>query len=201
MKLSVQHLQNQIKNNPQKAEELTNKVVENLIQQIDQLTSIANDFAQFANITTINPVNIDLNELLHQIQQLYKGYTNVDFVFSYSHNKAVIFADKLQINRLFTNLIKNAIEATQYLDNRTAKILIQQVVLSRSVIISICDNGIGIEETNKENIFKPNFTTKSSGTGLGLAMCKGIVENANGKIWFETSTNGTTFFIELPIVN
>jgi signal transduction histidine kinase len=48
-------------------------------------------------------------------------------------------------------------------------------------------------------IFTPNFTTKSSGTGLGLAMCKGIVEQAGGEIWFETQENkGTTFFVQLP---
>ena len=52
----------------------------------------------------------------------------------------------------------------------------------------------------QENIFVPNFTTKSSGTGLGLAMCKGIVEQAKGNIWFETEQGrGTTFYVELPM--
>lgn len=52
----------------------------------------------------------------------------------------------------------------------------------------------------QDKIFTPNFTTKSSGTGLGLAMCKGIVEKANGTIWFETEINrGSTFFVSLPL--
>ena len=54
----------------------------------------------------------------------------------------------------------------------------------------------------RSKIFTPNFTTKTSGTGLGLAMSKGIVEQAHGRIWFETKTGeGTTFFVELPLAS
>jgi signal transduction histidine kinase len=68
--------------------------------------------------------------------------------------------------------------------------------------ISITDNGEGIPEEMQSHIFVPNFTTKSSGTGLGLAMCKGIVEQAKGKIWFETEQGrGTTFHVELPVAS
>jgi signal transduction histidine kinase len=62
------------------------------------------------------------------------------------------------------------------------------------------DNGHGIPEDMQSKIFTPNFTTKTSGTGLGLAMCKGIVEQSHGRIWFETSEGmGTSFFVELPL--
>jgi signal transduction histidine kinase len=64
------------------------------------------------------------------------------------------------------------------------------------------DNGEGIPEETRAKIFVPNFTTKTSGTGLGLAMCKSIVEQAGGNIWFNTETNqGTTFFVQLPLLN
>ncbi|MDQ6610055.1 MAG: HAMP domain-containing histidine kinase, partial [Bacteroidota bacterium] len=70
------------------------------------------------------------------------------------------------------------------------------------VIISISDNGEGIPEEMQSKIFTPNFTTKTSGTGLGLAMCKNIVEQAGGHIWFETAEGqGTTFFVQLPVSN
>ncbi|MGQ0739952.1 MAG: ATP-binding protein, partial [Bacteroidota bacterium] len=69
-----------------------------------------------------------------------------------------------------------------------------------NIIISIKDTGEGIPLEMQDKIFVPNFTTKSSGTGLGLAMCKGIVEQAHGKIWFETEQGrGTTFFVLLPV--
>jgi len=68
-------------------------------------------------------------------------------------------------------------------------------------LVRVKDNGLGIPEEMRSKIFTPNFTTKTSGTGLGLAMCKGIVEEANGKIWFEIRDGGERcFFVELPIV-
>ncbi|MBA3705267.1 MAG: HAMP domain-containing histidine kinase, partial [Bacteroidetes bacterium] len=64
----------------------------------------------------------------------------------------------------------------------------------------ITDNGIGIDKAVSDKIFVPNFTTKTGGMGLGLAMVKNILENAGGKIWFETQAGlGTTFYVSLPI--
>ena len=69
-------------------------------------------------------------------------------------------------------------------------------------LVSIKDNGNGIRAEMVNKIFAPNFTTKTSGTGLGLAMCKGIVETLNGRIWFETKEGEwTCFFVELPVVS
>mgnify|MGYP003560646376 FL=1 len=69
-----------------------------------------------------------------------------------------------------------------------------------SIIIKIQDNGGGIPMEMRSKIFTPNFTTKTSGTGLGLAMSKGIVEKAHGDLWFETTEGkGTTFFIKFPL--
>jgi signal transduction histidine kinase len=69
------------------------------------------------------------------------------------------------------------------------------------VIITVTDNGSGISKDAQSQIFTPNFTTKSSGTGLGLSMSKGIVENAQGELWFETMVDkGTSFFVKLPLV-
>jgi signal transduction histidine kinase len=66
--------------------------------------------------------------------------------------------------------------------------------------VRVKDNGMGISEELSPKIFTPNFTTKTSGTGLGLAMCKGIVEQAKGEIWFETKAGeGSIFFVELPV--
>jgi signal transduction histidine kinase len=66
-------------------------------------------------------------------------------------------------------------------------------------LISVSDNGNGIDEDVLDKIFVPNFTTKTGGMGLGLAMVKNIVETANGRIWFETKAGfGTTFFVSLP---
>ena len=71
---------------------------------------------------------------------------------------------------------------------------------AKEVQISISDNGPGIPENIRPRIFQPNFTTKSNGNGLGLAISKHIVEGSGGRIEFETSGKGTTFFIYLKKV-
>ena len=109
-----------------------------------------------------------------------------------------IKADKTQVNRLFTNLLQNAVQSVP--DYRKPVIEIENRLQNDSVIVSIKDNGSGINESMKSKIFTPNFTTKSSGTGLGLAMCKGIIEKINGNIWFETKEGEwTIFYVELPV--
>ncbi len=116
----------------------------------------------------------------------------------HDNNSAEIFCDKAQVNRLFTNLIKNATEAAK--ENQTAVINIKQFTQDKQVVVSVRDNGYGIENNLESKIFDPNFTTKTSGTGLGLAICKAIVEKANGKIWFVSAPDeGTIFFVELPL--
>ena len=65
-------------------------------------------------------------------------------------------------------------------------------------MICISDNGAGIPDAVQEQVFSPYFTTKSSGTGLGLALCKSMVEAMNGRIWFDTKMGeGTRFFVDL----
>ena len=84
---------------------------------------------------------------------------------------------------------------------RNVQISIDEIITGNTVLIKVKDNGNGINEALQSKIFTPNFTTKTSGTGLGLAMSKGIVEQTKGKIWFETAAGvGTTFFVELPVV-
>src|SRR5690606_26499388 len=102
-----------------------------------------------------------------------------------------VFADRTQMNRVFTNLLSNAIEAVE--KGKPCKIVINEKLKDDKVLVSITDNGEGIGDEMKERIFTPNFTTKTSGTGLGLAMCKSIIEKAAGEIYFETvQARGTT---------
>jgi signal transduction histidine kinase len=111
--------------------------------------------------------------------------------------KAYIIADKDHILRAFNNLVKNAIQAIPEGDGGTINVSL--TTGDSNFLIEIKDNGIGISEEQKDKIFVPNFTTKSTGMGLGLAMVKNSIENANGSIWFTTEENkGTSFYVELP---
>jgi signal transduction histidine kinase len=109
-----------------------------------------------------------------------------------------LWMDKSHLNRLFTNLIRNAIQAVP--DDRSKRIHVVEYREGNAIRVEVRDNGTGIPEAEQHKIFVPNFTTKSSGTGLGLAMCQGMVEQAQGEIWFSTvEGQGTSFFVRLPI--
>jgi signal transduction histidine kinase len=199
MKLSIQYLQKSINNNSSNVKELSANVARTLIEQIDHLTKIANDFSQFANIGNVKNELFNLQDLLHSLSSLYESTQNLDFKWIPLKERIFVMADRTQLNRLFTNLFQNAVEACQSKDN--CIITITEELHDDKVVIKVIDNGEGIPEGMQSRIFTPNFTTKSSGTGLGLAMSKTIVEQAKGRIWFETvEGEGTTFFIELPVI-
>ena len=199
MKLSIQYLQKAIDNNSPNVKEMTANVAKTLIEQIDHLSKIAADFSQFANIG--NPRNevFDLHELLYSLTSLYEATENLDFKWEPVPQRVMLFADKTQLNRLFTNLMQNALEAPANKEHRVIRM--HEELNGEYITISIKDNGGGIPEHMTDKIFTPNFTTKSSGTGLGLAMSKNIAEHAQGDIWFETlEGEGSTFFVKLPLL-
>ena len=198
MKLSLQYLQKAIDNKSGNLNELTKSVARTLVEQIDHLSQIAGEFSQFANIGNPRNETFNLNEPLSLITNLHNAGENLLINWEPAAEPIMITADKTHINRLFTNLIQNAIQAVP--ENKPRNITVKEKVTNNKVLITISDNGNGIPLSLQSKIFTPNFTTKSSGTGLGLAMCKGIVEKTKGNIWFNTKEGeGTTFFVELPL--
>lgn len=197
MKLSVQHLERALKPDDLKYKEKLNRFSQKMITQIDTLTSIANEFSNFAKMPKSNIENTDLLSILTTTIDLFKDNNKVDITFNSAIPKAHIRGDQKQLIRVFNNLIKNAIQAIP--DDRKGVININLNTNDNFFLIEIEDNGSGISEELIDKIFVPNFTTKSTGTGLGLAMVKQIIEIHNGNIKFETiKEQGTTFFIELP---
>jgi nitrogen fixation/metabolism regulation signal transduction histidine kinase len=198
MKLSIQYLQKAIDNNSPNVKEMTSGVAKTLVEQIDHLSKIAADFSQFANIGNPRSEVFDIHEMLHSLASLYMATENLEFHWHPVPKRVILFADKTQLNRLFTNLLQNAVEAC---DNKAHKKIVMSEELEEGyIIIKISDNGDGIPVQVQEKIFTPNFTTKTSGTGLGLAMSRNIIEQAKGELWFETKENeGSVFFVKIPL--
>lgn len=199
MKLSIQYLQKSIDNNQPNVKELTSNVANTLIEQIDHLSKIAADFSRFANIGNKNVEVLDLHQILSSLVGLYSADPKVQVGWNKVSTPLKMKADKTHMNRLFTNLLTNAVDAC--MQEEKCIIEINEEKNDGHVLIQVRDNGEGIPEETRSKIFVPNFTTKTSGTGLGLAMCKSIVEQAGGDIWFQTETDkGTTFFVQLPLL-
>ena len=197
MKLSVQHVQMAWKENRPGKEEMIDRMANTLIQQIDTLSAIATEFSNFAKMPQAQREAVDLEEILQSTVDLFKETPGVEIKYNSGGVSSVVYADKDQLIRVFSNLLKNAIQSIPAgMEGRIEVVAKEE---SNGILVSIQDNGIGIKPDEQEKIFRPNFTTKSSGMGLGLAMVKNIIENTGGKIWFTSiSGQGSTFYVKLP---
>ncbi len=201
MKLSIQFLQKAIHDDSKNVKQLSANMATTLIEQIDQLAKIASDFSQFANIGNAQVEKLDIADIIQSMMYLYSANEKITFQWEKLQDHCFINADKVQINRLFTNLIQNAVEAGIH-QLTGVHINIKQEIIDNFVVITLSDNCGGVPASMKAHLFSPNFTTKSSGTGLGLAISKGIVEQANGKIDFSSIDGvGTSFIIQFPLAN
>ncbi len=199
MKLSVQFLQRAWQNKDEDFNKKLEKSSKTLIDQITTLSNIATEFSNFAKMPKPKKEVVDIVVRVEHTIELFTNTENVEIESNVSEFSTLpIIADHEHISRVLTNLVKNGIQAIPGEQKGLIKIILE--VKDNKVLIKISDNGIGIAEEQKNKLFTPNFTTKSSGMGMGLPIVKDIVESANGKIWFETELNiGTTFFVEFPL--
>jgi len=139
----------------------------------------------------------EVDELVRNCSLLFKN--NTEELECDVEEGIRILADREQMRRVLINLLKNAEQSIP--EGRQGVIRITVRKKEGKVEIRIRDNGQGIPENLREKIFQPNFTTKSSGMGLGLAICKRIIESMGGEIGFVSEVGvGTEFFIILDIV-
>jgi len=173
-----------------------------LIEQIDNLASIASEFSNFAKMPRAENQKIDFNHLVLSVYDLFHDGDDNDMDISLNLPKETytVYADKNHLIRVLNNLVKNATQAIP--DDREGRIEISLYSNDEIVTLKVSDNGTGIPDDKKDKVFVPNFTTKSSGTGLGLAISKNIIESVNGEIYFKTVVGeGTDFYVELPIID
>ncbi len=191
MKLSVQQLQ-RIKGT-EYFDERFDRASRLLLEQFDDLGRIATTFSDFAKMPEIHPSETDIAEKLFSSVTLMRvSDPSIPIRYVGPESGVLAYADPEQVGHVFTNIIKNALQALQGRKNSDVIVILK---VADRVEISISDNGPGIPEAIQSKIFMPNFTTKSTGMGLGLAITKNIVDGSEGNITFETSDKGTTFYI------
>lgn len=199
MKLSLQHLKRAYDDGAPDMDERLERFTNTMIEQIESLSQIATAFSSFAKMPKIKQERIDVNALLKSVCDFHKQEAKW-VQYQISDQPVYVIADKEQMLRVFNNLIKNAIQATD--DVIDAEIIISLERSKGKVLVKVQDNGHGVPENIRDKIFEPNFTTKSSGMGLGLALVKNIVDGCDGAVWFESnSKKGTTFYLALSEVD
>jgi nitrogen fixation/metabolism regulation signal transduction histidine kinase len=163
-----------------------------IIRQIDALSDIASIFSYYAKMPAPLFQYIDLKEILSGAIAIYDN-SGVQFRVSGFEN-CHLNADPSLILRVFNNLIKNAIEAIEIKEQGIVSI--NAIKTNTTVVVTMLDNGQGIEPDVLKRIFVPTFTTRSSGMGLGLPMVKTIIEEHNGEINITSEKGkGTTITI------
>jgi nitrogen fixation/metabolism regulation signal transduction histidine kinase len=170
-----------------------------LVAAIDNLSRIATSFSSFAKMPEVEVSRTDVAARLSGVVTLMR--TNTEHVpIRYVGPDAGVEAqtDPEQIGQVFTNIIKNAIQAIGEKTEADIIVILNAAYSDREIEVSISDNGPGIPKADQPKIFVPNFTTKTTGTGLGLAISKNIVEGSGGRIRFDTNSRGTTFYVYLP---
>ncbi|TRX66375.1 ATP-binding protein [Carboxylicivirga sp. M1479] len=199
MKLNVQYLTKAWESQREDFDNFLNRVCKTLIEQIDQLHIIANEFSNFAKMPQAQRGKVNLIDKVNNTVALFeKSSPKIHFNTIINSSHELIFADPDQMISVLNNVIKNAVQSIPNERDGTINITVKTV--NKNITVSISDNGRGMNEDVKNKIFMPNFTTRSSGMGLGLAIVKNIVKNSGGQISFETKEHvGTTFFISFPI--
>lgn len=198
MRLTVQNFQRKFDANDPELKQKLKDYSETLIQQIDTMSSVASAFSQFASMPAQQNETLNVVEVVELALDIF----NEDDVTFESEEQTIISKmDRTQLIRIITNLVKNAIQAIP--ENQAEKLVSVSVKKHEDqVLISVKDNGTGIEADNIPRIFEPKFTTKNSGMGLGLGIIKNIIENYKGTITFDTQLGkGTVFTVSLPIIN
>ncbi len=195
MKLNVQQIQKAWNDRKEDFDERMKRFSTVMVEQIDTLSIIASEFAHFAQQSNVELEEVNVKQCLEKAILLMNSDGIIHSEIAENTESTTVLANEKQLSRAFVNILKNAKQAVSDSENPHIK-----VTLSSSetlVSIAIQDNGKGIPEEIRDRIFEPNFTTKTSGMGLGLAITKNIIEHFNGTISFVTDANGTTFRIEL----
>jgi signal transduction histidine kinase len=169
-----------------------------LEEEIDISTKIINDILTYGKVKEPQLANVIMSEVLKESLAKVHVPINIDVNLNMKNNLPPVIADEIQLVQVFSNILLNAIQAMP----DGGILTITGIKKDRLIEVGILDTGEGIPKENLNKIFEPLFSTKAFGTGLGLSVCKSIIEMHKGKIEIESEiAKGTKFIVQLPIAD
>ncbi|MBS1492540.1 MAG: HAMP domain-containing protein [Bacteroidetes bacterium] len=185
MKLSVQHLYDLYlrKKTDEEFEITLTKTKDIMLNEIDKLNKIATEFSNFAKLPQRKYEKVNINDVIYDVISLYEKFPGITFDISLKDNLSEVTGDKQEMNRVFQNIIKNAVQSID--KEGWVKIITSEDKSFVNVVIE--DNGEGMDNDIMQKLFEPNFSTKSSGMGLGLSITKKSLDNMNANIDYESA--------------
>ncbi len=198
MKLSLQLLQHKLSRGTTINTALIKDQIESLTGQIDNLSYIANSFSDFARMPIPKREVFDIVSEANKIITLFQEDSKLKLLKDLPPSPTFVIGDRHLTGNIIKNLVVNAIQSVPPERNPVISIRISKGV--ETITFSISDNGSGINEDDRSKIFLLDFSTKQGGSGVGLALAKWVVDNANGSIWFNTTASkGSTFYFTLHL--
>ncbi len=198
IKLSIQHLVQAYRQGAKDFGDILQRVSQTVVEQIEVLSRIASEFSNFARMPERTFERIDLSRLLQETIDLFKEVQGVDFRYTSSLAPAVVVADRDELRRVFINVVRNSVQAME----NGGVIVVELHVEHQICSIRISDTGSGIPEEILSKVFQPNFSTKTDGMGLGLAITRKVIEDLNGTITLQSKVGqGTTVEMNIPLLH
>ena len=193
IRLATQRLEMKYYEKADNLEEVLEKSLRVVNEEVDNLQSLVSAFSGFAKMPEAKFQEYDLNSQLQDICDQYSDDAKIDLSLDPHLDK--VNADTMQMKQILVNLIQNGIQASE----QDPHLVVSTRVRDRHCEISITDHGRGISEEDLLKIFEPYFTTKKKGTGLGLAIVRRIIRQHGGNInAFSKLGEGSTFVVKLP---
>jgi signal transduction histidine kinase len=178
--------------------------VEWVIDDSNRANEIIRRVRALAKKSDIEMVPLDVNEVVREVITLVQRELfshQVSLRMELAPALPTILADRVQLQQVIINLVMNGIEAMQSVTDRPRELLIRSRQEERQpVLVSVTDCGVGISAENTDRLFNAFFTTKSSGMGMGLSICRSIMEAHGGRLWATANLpHGATFHLVLPV--
>jgi len=178
--------------------------VEWIIGDGNRASEVIRRVRALAKKTNIEKVPLDVNEVVKEVIALVQGELvsqRVSLQMEFAPALPVVPADRVQLQQVMINLVMNGIEAMQSVTDRPRELLIRSLQdKTQQVLVSVTDCGVGISAENADRLFNAFFTTKASGMGMGLSICRSIIEAHGGRLWATANApHGATFQLTLPV--
>ncbi len=196
IRLSVENLQ-AAKDRPEIFENIFDECTDTIIEEVDRIRELIDEFHQYARLPVPDRHPVDLNDIVDAVLKLYMELSQAQNITVEKQLSQLtpLSLDREQMERAVGNLVKNAIEAMP--DGGTLTLRTYSTSKNDNLItLEVQDNGHGMSAETRKNLFTPDYTTKSYGTGLGMAIVRRIITVHGGEIGVESEENvGTTIRI------
>jgi two-component system nitrogen regulation sensor histidine kinase NtrY len=198
IKLSAQRLKRKYAEQIHGDKSVFRQCTETIIDQVDLIGNLVSEFSAFARLPAVNPAPCDLPDIVEEAVAPYReAHPHIFFEVEMDRGIPQLNVDRRQIKRVLLNLIANAIAAIDGDGQITVTLTFDPVL--KSAQLEVSDTGTGIPPEDKGRLFDPDFSTKKTGMGLGLAIVNAIVEDHSGSIQVQDNhPTGTRFIVQLP---